>query len=102
MNQIVEYGDEYIVPRSSSIVVKRTPKIVGRSKRQQGNQGMAPPPARPPPPSYTLHAGPMSKRFDKEDGKSTNQATVSHFRLDYLSQIIPTLNQGCKQHDPGR
>jgi len=72
------YSDDYIVPRSSSVVVKRTPKIGGgRGRRPQGNQGMAPPPAaRPPPPSYTLHHGPMTKRFDtKDESKPASTST---------------------------
>jgi len=71
-----EYPDGHINPRSSSVIVKRTPKTATKGKRMgnaHGNGSLQP--SRPPPPNYTLHNGPMSKRFDARD-ETKNVATV--------------------------
>jgi hypothetical protein len=87
----LEYKDDYLVPRSSSVVVKRVPLIRGtRSRFGRYLAGAGPRPAAPtaltqhnkaPAPAalWTRGTGAFSKRFDgKEDPKlSTSIATVS-------------------------
>lgn len=66
-----EYQDDHIVPRSSSVLVKRTPKMAQKGKRLQSSQGSAPPSTTRPPSNYAIHSGPMSKRFDVNEVKPT-------------------------------
>jgi len=96
-----EYKDDYLVPRSSSVVVKRIPLIRGaRSRFGRYLAGAGPRPStasaltqhnKPPAPApiWTRGTSAFSKRFDgKEDPKiSTSTATVSIFVHPWVLKI---------------
>lgn len=97
-SQSLEYADEYLVPRSSSVVVKRVPLMKGAKSRfgrylsgggpryvpnAPNQQSRAPAPVA----LWTKGTGAISKRFDgKEDPKVTAVSNLFYSLIQYLPQ----------------
>jgi protein MPE1 len=74
-----EYDDSYILPRSSTVVVKRTPVRAGKSKIPRYLSGSAPA-SRPvhatrSAPAPLAYSGNMSKRFDGREPEKPKEET---------------------------